>query len=116
MIMNYIYNEFIQNSNFPLPLKKADITPAHKKNETTNKENYRPVSILPSISKDFERNMYDQIYMYMNKHLSNYLCGFRKGYSTQYCLIVMLENGKKLWVNVIMQVPCLQIYPRLLTA
>ena len=90
-----IYNESIQNSNFPLPLKKADITPAHKKNETTNKENYRPVSILPSISKLFERNMYDQIYMYMNKHLSNYLCGFRKGYSTQYCLIAMLEKWKK---------------------
>ena len=90
-----IYNESIQNSNFPVTLKKADITPAHKKNETTNKENYRPVSILPTISKIFERNMYDQIYVYMNSHLSNYLCGFRKGYSAQYCLIVMLEKWKK---------------------
>ena len=31
----------------------------------------------------------------MNEHLSNYLCGFRQGYSTQYCLIAMLEKWKK---------------------
>ena len=94
-VISKIYNESILNSNFPEPLKKADITPVHKKDEMTNKENYRPVSILPSISKIFERNMYDQIYTYMNNHLSNYLCGFRQGYSTQYCLISMLEKWKK---------------------
>jgi len=90
--INEIYNESVLSSNFPGPLKMADITPAHKKGDTSKKENYRPVSILPSISKIFERNMYDQIYRYMNNHLSNYLCGFRKGYSTQYCLIAMLEK------------------------
>ena len=31
----------------------------------------------------------------MNQHLSDYLCGFRKGYSTQYCLIVMIGKWKK---------------------
>ena len=31
----------------------------------------------------------------MDNHLSNYLCGFRKGFSTQYCLITMLEKWKK---------------------
>ena len=90
-----IYNESIEDSNFPVALKKADITPVHKKNETTNKENYRPVSILPSISKIFERNMYDQIFIYINNYLSDYLCGFRKGYNTQACLIAMLEKWKK---------------------
>ena len=90
-----IYNDAIFNSKFPGPLKHADITPVHKKDETTKKENYRPVSILPSISKFFERYMYDQIYTYMNNHLSQYLCGFRKGYNTQHCLIVMLEKWRK---------------------
>ena len=89
------YNESILKSNFPVPLKKADITPVHKKGDTSIKENYRPVSILPSISKIFERKMHDQISLYIDKHLSNYLCGFRKGYSTQYCLIAMLEKWKK---------------------
>ena len=33
--------------------------------------------------------------MYVEQYLSPYLCGFRKGYSTQYCLIIMLERWKK---------------------
>ena len=73
----------------------ADITPIHKKDETTLKENYRPVSILPSISKIFERDMYEQIPLYFENLLSPFLCGFRKGFSTQHCLIVMLERRKK---------------------
>ena len=90
-----IYNDSILNNDFPGLLKKADITPVHKKDELTLKDNYRPVSILPPISKIFERNMYDQISAYIDKHLSKYLCGFRKGYSTQYCLIIMLEKWRK---------------------
>ena len=39
--------------------------------------------------------MYNQIEDYMSNNLSEYLCGFRKGYSTQYCLILMLEKWKK---------------------
>ena len=39
--------------------------------------------------------MHDDIYQYMESKLSPYLCGFRKGYSTQYCLVVMLERFKK---------------------
>ena len=73
----------------------ADISPAHKKDERTNKENYRPVNILPSVSKIFERIIYCQIDNYINKHLSDHLCGFTKGYSTQYCLIFMSEKWKK---------------------
>ena len=90
-----IYNNSISECNFPVPLKSADITPVHKKDDTTKKNNYRPVSILLSVSKIFERNMYNQIYTYMNKYLSPYLCGFRKGYSAQHCLMVMLERWRK---------------------
>ena len=71
------------------------ISPVHKKDETTSTGNDRPVSILPSISKIFKRNMYNQISTYIDTHLSKYLCGFRKGYSTQQCLIVTLEKWKK---------------------
>ena len=94
-IISTIYNDSISSKTFPGPLKIADITPVHKKDETTSTGNYRPVSILPSISKIFERNMYNQISTYIDTHLSKYLCGFRKGYSTQQCLIVMLEKWKK---------------------
>ena len=52
-----VYENSVFTGEFPLDLKHADITPGHKKNETTNKNNYRPVSILPTVSKIFERNM-----------------------------------------------------------
>ena len=90
-----MYNDSNNNLKFPDSLKLADITPIHKKDDTTNKQNYRPVSILPSVSKLFERNMFEQISDYIDKFLSPYLCGFRKGYSTQHSLVVMLETWRK---------------------
>ena len=87
-----LLNDSKSNSEFPSALKIADITPTHKKDERTTKSNYRPVSILPPVSKIFERNMYDQIYLYIDKFLSPFLFGFRKGYSTQYCLMVMINK------------------------
>ena len=90
-----MYNESKTKAAFPDSLKLADITPAHKKNDRTAKDNYRPVSILPSMSKIFERNMYDQISIYIETYLSPFLCGFQKSFSTQHCLTVMLERWKK---------------------
>ena len=53
-----IWNEeIIKNKKFAVQLKVADITPLHKKLETIYKENYRPVSLLPLVSKIFERIM-----------------------------------------------------------
>ena len=87
-----IYNESSSKSEFPNSLKLADLTPVHKKDERIMKENYRPVSILPPISKIFERNMQGQIEAYIDKYLSPFLFGFRRGFSTQQCLLVMLEK------------------------
>ena len=80
---------------FPSTLKQADITPVYKKEERTDKGNYRPVGILPSVSKLFEQTLHDQISYYIDKHLSPNLCGFRKGYSTQHCLSIMLQRWEK---------------------
>ena len=59
-----IYNDSKNEIKFPGSLKMADISPVHKKDDLSNKTNYRPVSILPSISKIFERDMYNQIYLF----------------------------------------------------
>ena len=67
----------------------------HKEKETTAKKNYRPVSVLPILSKVYERNMYESIFSYIDKFLSPYLFGYRKGYSTQHCLLVMTEIWRK---------------------
>ena len=84
----------IKTSNFPSCLKLADITPLHKKGRKDNKENYRPVSILPTLSKIFERTLFEQISGSFDNFLSEKECGFRKGYSTQYCLVNLLEKWK----------------------
>ena len=61
-------------------LKLADITPIFKEEDSLNKENYRPVSILPHLSKVFERILCKQIDSSMkNKFLPN-LREFRKNH------------------------------------
>ena len=62
--------EIILGRKFSSQLKLADITPLHKKLETINKENYRPVSLLPVISKLFERLMQTQMIGHIEKFLS----------------------------------------------
>ena len=98
------FNTSVSNSEFPSVLKQANITPVFKKRGIYLKDNYRPVSILPNVSKIFERCMFRQINEYMNVFLSRHQCGFRKGYSTQQCLLTMLEkwrsavdNKKNIW-------------------
>ena len=58
-------NNSINNSSFPDQLKWADVKPVFKKKSRTVKENYRAVSILPNISKIYERCLYTQLYDYL---------------------------------------------------
>ena len=48
-----IYNNSVMNNTFPDQLKLADVIQVHKKKKKTLMENYRPISILPTISKIF---------------------------------------------------------------
>ena len=57
--------------------------------------NYRPISLLPTLSKLFEKLLYQQIIPYINKYLADGLCGFREGFSAQHCLIIMIEKIKQ---------------------
>jgi hypothetical protein len=87
--------EILGNKKFPTKLKLADISPIHKKLQTVLKGNYRPISILPVVSKIFERIMDKQTNEYIDKYLSDYLCGYRKDYNAQYALLVLIEKWKK---------------------
>ena len=92
-------NQCIDKGIFPGNLKHADITPTYKKGDRLEKSNYRPISILPTLSKIYEKVLYQQIYEYFNGIFSKYLCGFREGHSTQHCLLFMLERLKNLWTK-----------------
>ena len=87
-------NETIKSGKFPAILKNGDITAVFKKGFKGSKENYRPVSILPIISKIFEKIISKQNTDFMGPLPSKYECGFRRGFSAQNCLLAMLEKCK----------------------
>ena len=93
-LLTKIINSSIRNGCFPDELKAAEVAPIFKKNDDLDKENYRPVSVLPHVSKIIERVMYIQIENFMEDKLSKLLTGFRKNHSTQHCLVNMLEKWK----------------------
>ena len=72
----------------------ANITPTFEKGSKNKKGNFRPVNILPVLSKMFEKLMSKQLSTFFENILSKLQCGFRKGYSTQCCLLLMLEKWK----------------------
>ena len=93
-MLAYDTNRCIDDGTFPSNLKNVDVTPLYKKTDRLLKVNYRPVSILPTLSKVYENVLHTQIYTYFNNIFSKFLCGYRKGYSTQHCLLYMLEKLK----------------------
>ena len=89
------FNHSLETSGFPDSLKMADIIPCHKKKSKHDKDNYRPVSLLPSSAKVFEKLIANQLDPFLDSFFSNGLCGFRKQYSTQGALLNMLQK----WQN-----------------
>ena len=65
-----------------------------KKTNDDDKENYKPVSVLPHVSMIIEKVMYIQIENFMEGKLSKLLTGFRKNHSTQHCLVNIFEKWK----------------------
>ena len=79
---------------FPSILKNANISPVFKKWYRGSKESYHPVTILPVSPKMFEKLLCKQITIFIDPLLSKYQCGFKKGFSAQHCLLVILEKSK----------------------
>ena len=73
-------------------LKLADVSAIFKKDDATNVKNYRPVSVLPAVSKVYERILQTQLLENFEPILSPHMCGYRKGYSAQYALIALIEK------------------------
>ena len=73
-------------------LKRLLFIQTIKKDCKTEKSNYRPIRILPNLSKIHELLLYDQMYTYFSNCFPQYKCGFHKGYSAQHCLLAMTEK------------------------
>ena len=90
-------NDALRDGHFPDKLKSADVRPVFKKDDPKKAKNYRPLSVLPGVSKMFERLMHEQISFHVDQILSPYVCGYRKGFSTQHALLSLIEK----WIKVL---------------
>ena len=79
--LTQIFNDCMKNSSFSDEIKCADVTSLLKNGPSNSRTNFRPISVLPTISKLFERIMDKEIVAYITPFLSSLLCGFRKGYN-----------------------------------
>ena len=91
--LTLIINQCITHGLFPETLKIARVSVIYKKAENNIFENYRPISILPVLSKIFERVLHNQLSLYfMNNHLfyvNQY--GFRSNHSTQLAALQFVD-------------------------
>ena len=79
----------IDSGKCPSLWKYADITPVYKKGDASQASNYRPISILPTMCRLFERILADGInyFLYQNSLISAAQYGFVKGRSTEVQLL-----------------------------
>ena len=89
------FNEAVCSSIFLASFKLATITHVFKVGFRNQKDNYRPISILPIITKIFEKLISQQLSYYFENIFSKFQCGLRKGYGSYHCLLLMIEKWKK---------------------
>ena len=79
-----ICNLSIKLSHFLKDCKVAKLKPLYKKGTKTDPKNFRPISLLPIVSKIFEKVIHEQTMEYLtdNNILYKYQSGFRKNHST----------------------------------
>jgi len=89
-----IFNKSLITGKFPTEWKQAKISAIFKKGSKVDSGNYRPISILPVISKLIEKIVHQQLYTYLstNNLLSQAQSGFRKSFSTQTSLHRLIEE------------------------
>ena len=78
---------------FPDLLKNSKVIPIYKKEDDTIFSNYRPISLLPSISKIFEKAILEQLATYLdsNNLIHKHQYGFRKNHSTEYASLHLVD-------------------------
>ena len=102
----YRYRWFFKQTHltgvFPSELKRGNIVPIHKQSDKQYIKNYRPISLLPSCGKIFERLIFNEMFIYFsaNKLISKNQSGFQPGnscinqlLSITYEIFTSLDNG-----------------------
>ena len=89
-----MFNTSIEKNIFPDALKLARATSIFKERDRDDKSNYRPVSVLPAISRVFEKLITDQLCQFMDKNglFSTDQSGFLRLYSNVTCLLKSTDD------------------------
>ena len=95
--LTIIINQMLTTGIFLHAFKLSKVIPLFKKGDSSLLVNYRPISLLPTISKVFERVIHDQMYEYFNQFnlLAEQQYGFRKQHSTEYAAIKLIDHVSK---------------------
>ena len=92
--LTYIYNLCIESNTFPAALKVAKVIPLPKASDKSNPDNFRPISLLPLLSKPLERHIQKHLYDYLDKNSLLHInqSGFRPKHSCQTALISLCDS------------------------
>lgn len=92
--LQFLINQSISNGIFPDLLKIAKIFPVYKKDNIHSITNYRPISILPTISKVFEKVIFHQLHNFLKekKLYNNNQYGFRELHSTEHAALELVDR------------------------
>ena len=95
VLIQQLFNSNLSECYFPKELKAGDVSSLFKSLDAFLKKNYRPITVLSSVSKIYERVLESQIKSHALSFLSPLLRGFREGYGTQHALVRLIETCKK---------------------
>lgn len=95
--LTHVISLSFQSGIIPQALKIAKVIPIFKSGDTKVFSNYRPISILPCISKIFEKLVYERLnkHLIVNNIIYKHQYGFRKKYSTEHALIQLVNYISK---------------------
>ena len=87
-VLTNLFNRSLLPSTFPSAWKSGKVVPLHKSGDRCNPSNYRPITVLPTVSKILEKAVHTQVYRYLLQHkiLSPRQFGFRPKLSTEVAL------------------------------
>jgi len=90
----HVINLSLENGIVPDEIKIARVVPIFKSGDVKELTNYRPVSVLPCLSKLFERVVYNRLLEFIETHriLSECQFGFRKKHSTEHCVSLLVDK------------------------
>ena len=92
--LTHIFNRSILSGTFPKQMKIAKIIPLFKKGDDLDTGNYRPISLLSSLSKILERLIFTRVTKFLNTHniFANSQFGFRQKHSTIHALLNFIDK------------------------